>query len=40
MGEKGKKDHGKREAKKEPKLTLKQKRAAKKNKAAAKDHTV
>lgn len=32
MGEQGKKDHGKREAKKEPKLTLKEKRKLKKTK--------
>ena len=32
MGDKGKKDKGKKEARKEPKLTLKEKRKAKKDK--------
>jgi hypothetical protein len=34
MGEKGKKDKGGREAKRPPKLTLKEKRKAKRDKAA------
>lgn len=39
MGDKGKKDKGGKEKKKEPKLTLKQKRQAKKEKAGNKDYT-
>lgn len=39
MGEKGKKDKGGREKKKEPKMTLKQKRQAKKENANNKDYT-
>ncbi len=40
MGEKGKKDKGGREKKKEPKLSLKEKRQAKKVKAATKTYEV
>lgn len=39
MGEKGKKDKGNREKKKEPKLTLKEKRQAKKQNTEKKDYT-
>lgn len=39
MGEQGKRDKGKKEQKKQPKLTLKEKRKAKKDKAATKDYT-
>jgi len=37
MGEKGKKDRGQRESKKEPQMTLKEKRQAKKEKAKNKN---
>ncbi len=40
MGEKGKKDKGNREKKKEPKLSLKEKRQVKKEAARSKDHTI
>ena len=39
MGEQGKRDKGKREQKKQPKLTLKEKRQAKKENAKTKDYT-
>lgn len=39
MGEKGKKDKGGKEKKKEPQMTLKEKRQAKKEKAKNKDYT-
>ena len=39
MGETGKKDKGGREKKKEAKLTLKEKRQAKKDKAKIKDYS-
>ncbi len=39
MGEKGKKDKGGKEKKKEPQMTLKEKRQAKKNKAKNKDYS-
>ncbi len=39
MGEKGKKDKGGKEKKKEPKLTLKEKRQVKKENAKNKDYT-
>ena len=39
MGEKGKKDKGGREKKKEPKMSLKEKRQAKKQNAKNKDYT-
>jgi hypothetical protein len=39
MGEQGKKDKGGKEKKKEPQMTLKEKRQAKKDKAKIKDHT-
>jgi hypothetical protein len=40
MGDKGKKDKGKKEQKKEPKLSLKEKRKVKKENARNKDYTV
>jgi hypothetical protein len=39
MGEQGKRDKGKKEKKKPAQLTLKEKRQAKKDKAATKDYT-
>ncbi len=39
MGEQGKRDKGKREAKKQPKLSLKEKRQAKKEAAKTKSHS-
>lgn len=39
MAEKGKKDRSNREKKKEPKMTLKEKRQAKKQNADKKDYT-
>ena len=39
MGEKGKKDRGNREKKKEPKLSLKEKRQVKKENARNKDYS-
>jgi hypothetical protein len=39
MGDKGKMDHSKKEQKKKPQLTLKEKRQAKKAKAATKDYS-
>jgi hypothetical protein len=39
MGEQGKRDKGKREQKKQPKLTLKEKRQVKKNSAKTKSYT-
>ena len=39
MGEQGKRDKGKKEQKKQPKLTLKEKRQVKKENAKNKDYT-
>jgi hypothetical protein len=38
MGEQGKRDKGKKEQKKQPKLTLKEKRQVKKDKASTKSY--